>query len=109
MGGLLGEHYSWIGGRVNTPPTRPLDIVLTSNRKLGRGGVELRGAAPEKGRTNTQEKEPFGKKELSAHFWKGEGVKNDGGAGSQRRGEFDKVQTAVRRVLGSLSEQRRWG
>lgn len=62
LGGLLGEHYSWIGGRVNTPPTRPLDIVLTSNRKLGRGGVELRGAAPEKGRTNTQEKEPFGKK-----------------------------------------------
>lgn len=37
-------------------------IVLTSNRKLSKGGAELQGAAPEKRHTNTQKKEPFGRK-----------------------------------------------
>lgn len=79
-GGLRGSHYSWNGGRVNTPPSRRLDIVLTSNRKLGKGGVELRGAAPEKGRTNTHKKRSHlrrKKKKLSAHFRRGGGGGGD--------------------------------
>lgn len=48
---------------VNTRLSRPLDIVLTSDRKLSKGRVGLRGAAPEKGRTNTQEMEPRGERE----------------------------------------------
>lgn len=68
-GGSRTSHYSWSGGRVNTPPGRRLDIVLTSNRKLSKGGVELQGAAPEKGRTNTHTRKGAvwgGKKALCA-------------------------------------------